>query len=289
MLKEIFDSLAGAAAAFTDRYREDIRRTHEQAQQKIGIDLRAQAATLQTLPDWAAVTRELRQRSDLFTNPLQSELAYGRTARGWLRAKIPSDQAASEDRIQTIVFQKVCDDDGKYTALKVALQTNILTPGTAVSEGLLTAAVTGAIGELGDVLFQVVLHSALAEEDGRFSLAEVAATIAEKMIRRHPHVFAGLVVDGAEELRANWEAIKALERGDRVTGPFDGVSDVLPAALYAAEVLKAAERNGIEQPIIDPLLAAVDAARRSGDDPEVALRQAALKYRRLVLDASPRP
>lgn len=140
------------------------------------------------------------------------------------------------------------------------------------------------IGELGDVLFQVVLHSALAEEDGRFSLAEVAATIAEKMIRRHPHVFAGLVVDGAEELRANWEAIKALERGNRVTGPFDGVSDVLPAALYASEVLKAAERNGIEQPIIDPLLAAVDAARRSGDDPEVALRQAALKYRRLVLD-----
>ena len=102
------------------------------------------------------------------------------------------------------------------------------------------------IGELGDVLFQVMLHSALGEESGRFSLAEVADTVAEKMIRRHPHVFAGLEVSGTAEIVDNWEAIKRVERGeapDAAVGPFDRIAGNLPAASYAAEVLKAAAKG----------------------------------------------
>ncbi len=150
VLTLIFDTLGQPASAFTDRYRENIRAMHEQAQQKIGIDMRANAAALQVLPDWAAVSAALRQRSDLFTSPLQAELAYGRVARGWLRDRIPAEHAQSIDRILTVIFQKVRDDDAQFAALRNALQTNILTPGATVADALLTGAITLAIDTLGD-------------------------------------------------------------------------------------------------------------------------------------------
>ena len=67
--------------------------------------------------------------------------------------------------------------------------------------------------ELGDVLLQVFLHSAIAEQEGRFSIADVAAGISEKMVRRHPHVFGSTTVSGADQVAWNWEAIKAAEKG----------------------------------------------------------------------------
>ena len=73
------------------------------------------------------------------------------------------------------------------------------------------------VEELGDVLLQVVLHSAIGEQEGRFDLAEVAATISEKMVRRHPHVFGAVEVAGADEVVANWEAIKQAERASAAT------------------------------------------------------------------------
>ena len=135
------------------------------------------------------------------------------------------------------------------------------------------------IGELGDVLFQVVLHSAMAEEEGRFSLAEVADVIADKMVRRHPHVFAGVSVSGADEVSSNWETIKAAERGHPIEGPFDRISDALPAAAYAAAILKAAERAGDATAPVDDLLALIDRVRRNGLDAEVELRRMAATFR----------
>ena len=67
--------------------------------------------------------------------------------------------------------------------------------------------------ELGDVLLQVFLHAAIAEQEGRFSVADVASTITEKMVRRHPHVFGDVAVSGAEHVARNWDAIKAAEKG----------------------------------------------------------------------------
>ena len=66
--------------------------------------------------------------------------------------------------------------------------------------------------ELGDLLLQVVLHAQIAQDDGRFDLAEVAAGISEKLIRRHPHVFAGAEAADSAAVKANWEAIKAAEK-----------------------------------------------------------------------------
>ncbi len=68
--------------------------------------------------------------------------------------------------------------------------------------------------ELGDLLLQVVLQAQIASEYGDFSLKEIAEGIAQKLIRRHPHVFGNLKVEGAEEVRCNWEKIKAEEKGE---------------------------------------------------------------------------
>jgi tetrapyrrole methylase family protein/MazG family protein len=75
-----------------------------------------------------------------------------------------------------------------------------------------SATVNALCDELGDLLLQVVLHAAIAEQEGWFTLADVAATVNEKMIRRHPHVFAGVEVADAAEVARNWERIKAQER-----------------------------------------------------------------------------
>ncbi|MBW4520750.1 MAG: nucleoside triphosphate pyrophosphohydrolase [Scytolyngbya sp. HA4215-MV1] len=68
--------------------------------------------------------------------------------------------------------------------------------------------------ELGDLLLQVVLQAQIASEQGQFTLAEVAQNITDKLIRRHPHVFAGATVEGVEEVKQNWEQIKAIEKGE---------------------------------------------------------------------------
>ena len=74
--------------------------------------------------------------------------------------------------------------------------------------------------ELGDLLLQVVLHAQIAQDDGRFDLAEVAAGISEKLIRRHPHVFAGAEAADSAAVKANWEAIKAAEKAaEKATDP----------------------------------------------------------------------
>ncbi len=69
--------------------------------------------------------------------------------------------------------------------------------------------------ELGDVLFQVVLHAQLAAEEGSFNFNDVVVTISEKLVRRHPHVFSGVSVSGIDEVWKNWEAIKKAEKAAR--------------------------------------------------------------------------
>ena len=91
--------------------------------------------------------------------------------------------------------------------------------------------------ELGDLLFQVVYHARMAEEAGRFDFADVARTIADKMVRRHPHVFGDAAMRSAEEHSAAWEAQKHAERAGRAeTGTLAGVPVDLPALTRAAKL-----------------------------------------------------
>ena len=105
--------------------------------------------------------------------------------------------------------------------------------------------------ELGDLLFQVVYHSRLAEEAGLFDFADVAGAIADKMVRRHPHVFAGAVV--AADF---WETGKAAERGG--AGVLAGVPTNLPALTRAEKLTKRAARVGFDWPDAEAVLLKLD-------------------------------
>ena len=100
--------------------------------------------------------------------------------------------------------------------------------------------------ELGDLLLQVVFHARMAEEAGLFALADVARGIGDKMERRHPHIFGGNIPLCAEEVKANWETIKAAEKPrDSV---LDGVAMGLPALLRAHKISERARRTGFDWP-----------------------------------------
>lgn len=148
--------------------------------------------------------------------------------------------------------------------------------------------------ELGDVLLQVLFHSRLAEEieddDERWSIDDVAGDLVDKLIRRHPHVFAGLEVSGAGEVHANWEELKQAEKGGRSV--VDGVPVSAPSLARGSSLIARAARAGLPtpQPAALPdhartadglgahLLSLVAAATESGLDSEGALRAAILGY-----------
>jgi uncharacterized protein YabN with tetrapyrrole methylase and pyrophosphatase domain len=143
--------------------------------------------------------------------------------------------------------------------------------------------------ELGDLLLQIALHAQLAREEGTFDANEVARRLNEKLIRRHPHVFAGTTVTSGGELLAQWERIKRDEQveGDEPKSLLGGVPRELPALFAAERMLERAARVKLEPPRLDLpldiddqeflgelLFDIVAAAREAGFDAETALREA---------------
>ena len=101
------------------------------------------------------------------------------------------------------------------------------------------------VEELGDVLLQVVFQCAIREEEGRFSLDDVAAALADKLVRRHPHVFGDATAASSGEVLRNWEAIKQTEK-KKDRSALDGVPETLPALLKAQRVQAKASRVGFD-------------------------------------------
>jgi ATP diphosphatase len=166
--------------------------------------------------------------------------------------------------------------------------------------------------ELGDLLFQVVYHARMAEEEGRFAFADVARAIADKMVRRHPHVFGEAEMRRAAEQTAAWEAQKSAERAARGgTGTLAGIPAALPALTRAAKLTSRAARVGFDWPdaaavldkleeeatelraeldsadparladeVGDLLFVLANLARKLNLDPEECLRQANRKFTR---------
>ena len=163
--------------------------------------------------------------------------------------------------------------------------------------------------ELGDLLFQVVFHARMAEETSLFDFGDVVAGICEKMMRRHPHVFADAEVADAEEQSRAWETHKAREREAASESALAGVAGALPALVRAQKLQRRAARVGFDWPDIagpfdkcreeldeiaaaldggsdedrmheigDLLFSCVNLARHAGTDAEAALRRANARF-----------
>jgi XTP/dITP diphosphohydrolase len=143
------------------------------------------------------------------------------------------------------------------------------------------------VEELGDVLLHVAFHAVIAEEDGRWSFADVERVLVEKLIRRHPHVFGDATADDPEAVEATWARIKAEERGDAAPHPVRRVPRSLPALARAAALARALEATDIDvdrgtgasEAAEDDPAALAEAlwrlalrAARAGHDPETLLR-----------------
>lgn len=111
--------------------------------------------------------------------------------------------------------------------------------------------------ELGDLLLQVVFHAQMASEQGAFDFGDVVASISDKMVRRHPHIFADARVDGAGDVSANWEQIKRAERaarGETDDSALAGISRGLPEWQRATKLQSRAARTGFDWPDPVPVL-----------------------------------
>ncbi len=142
--------------------------------------------------------------------------------------------------------------------------------------------------ELGDLLLQVLFHAAIAEQEGRFDLEDVAAGLAAKLRHRNPHVFGDLVETDPVRINEAWEAAKATEK--QRADLWEGIPAALPALAFASKVLDRHSRAGVAAPpaptdpdpavaVGEELLATVERARAQGVDPEQALRDAVRRRR----------
>jgi XTP/dITP diphosphohydrolase len=208
------------------------------------------------------------------------------------------------DRLRELVavmsrLRRECPWDAKQT--HDSLAPHLLEESYEALEALESGDPDALREELGDVLLQVMFHAEIASErnDGTgYTIDDVAGGIADKLTRRHPHVFGDVSVSGADEVKQNWDAIKAAERAAKGAGPgsvLDGVPFGQPALALAAQLQRRAERAGVPADLADAdgdptvseigaqLFALVARARATGRDPELELRAAARAYRDRVL------
>jgi MazG family protein len=167
--------------------------------------------------------------------------------------------------------------------------------------------------ELGDLLLQVIMHAQIAGEEGRFDIESIAAEVADKLVRRHPHVFGGRRLGDSDAVLKQWDEIKKAEReskgAPRDASALDGVSTALPALMRAEKVQKRAARVGfdwaepravlekireeaaevegelesgdrakLEDELGDLLFTVVNLARKAGFESEMLLTQATNKF-----------
>ena len=220
-------------------------------------------------------------------------------------------ESAFESFQQTVAHLRApdgCPWDREQT--HQTLRTNLLEETYEALQAIDAEDMSALQEELGDLLLQIVLQAQIATEEGDFSMAEVIAGIQSKIIRRHPHVFGDVSAVSVDHVLHNWEALKAAERQTAGIGRgiLDGIPLGLPALSQAGEIQERVVRVGFDWPDIDGvqakiaeeldevqqaanpkqrssemgdlLFAVVNYARWLSVDPEAALREANLRFRR---------
>jgi tetrapyrrole methylase family protein/MazG family protein len=165
-----------------------------------------------------------------------------------------------------------CPWDREQTHL--SLRTHLLEETYEALEALDAGDMHGLCEEMGDLLLQIVLHAQIAYEEGEFNMADILQGIHAKIVRRHPHVFGDVKVDGVSGVLQNWEKLKADERRDNgqaeTKGLLDGVPLALPALTQAQEIQDRAARVGFDWPEIAPVwdkvLEELEEVRQAPDD-----------------------
>ena len=213
------------------------------------------------------------------------------------------------DVMNTLLGENGCPWDKEQT--HESLRKNLLEEAHEVVEAIDSQDMGHLKEELGDVLLQVVFHAKLAEQEGHFNLNDVVDAITEKMIRRHPHIFADVKADDAETVLTNWEEIKKKEKGGKGEAESKSIMSklppTLPALMKAEKVQQKAHRVGfdwddaegpkakiieeldeidaamrgdgdVEEEIGDLLFSAVNLARFAKVDPEQALNRSVQKF-----------
>jgi len=189
----------------------------------------------------------------LYLPPVAPELAAaGPWSMAYIAARLRRPDGCPWDREQT----------------HESLRKHLLEETYEVYDALERGATPALAEELGDLLLQVVLHAQLAAEAGVFDLADVQASIARKIVRRHPHVFGDAVAETAADVLRQWERIKAVERADAAgaaseaapdgaaapKGALDGISRSMPALAASQEMQERASALGYDWPSIEGVL-----------------------------------
>jgi tetrapyrrole methylase family protein / MazG family protein len=199
-------------------------------------------------------------------------------AEAWLIAPLAAEQdhpslAALRSVIERLYAPGGCPWDREQT--HETMRHHLLEESYEVAEAIDTGDLGGLREELGDLLVQILMHAAMAQEAGEFTLEEIVAHASQKMVRRHPHVFGQEEAGDSAALLTRWDEIKATERAGRgeggVRAALDAVPSAAPALLRAAALQGRAERAGHAPPAASPAgrlreaLDALDGAAPSAD------------------------
>ena len=180
---------------------------------------------------------------------------------------IPSNQRVTLDALQHLieVVAKLRSPDGgcpwDLAQTRETLTPYVIEEAYEVVDAIRTGDHDAIAEELGDLLLQVVLQSQVASDEGQFDLSLVAQKISEKLIRRHPHVFADVTVENLDEIHRNWEQIKAAEKGQdfaetqRLTYQLKRYARSLPPLMAGMKISQKAAAAGFEWNTIDDVWA----------------------------------
>ena len=187
--------------------------------------------------------------------PVASELVALDELVHTLRVRCPWDRRQTHASLGRHLLEESYEVLEAIDAVDAA-DASVATPADIVED-----AVAHLEEELGDLLFQVYFHATLAAEEGRFTLADVARGVHDKLVARHPHVFGDVTAETADDVATNWEAIKKVEKGR--TSVTEGIPTALPALALAAKLQRKATAIGMVLPgLADEAVRVADAAAR---------------------------